>query len=128
MSARSGRTTYEGQSVGVPGTLVVCCLRAADHLGTVKSIFLIVDVKSFTATWRAPERHSRCCSDLKSLVPAGTDKVSDAGIGEQARRFGQDTAVKIGVQLNSSEENPEEGERFVSATIDGIVRVFLISK
>jgi pyrimidine and pyridine-specific 5'-nucleotidase len=43
-------------------------------------------------------------------------------------RFGQQTTVNIGVQLISSEGNPEEGERVVSVTIDGIVRVFSISK
>jgi hypothetical protein len=43
-------------------------------------------------------------------------------------RFGQQTTVNIGVQLISSEGNPEEGERVVSVTIDGIVRVFSISE
>lgn len=43
-------------------------------------------------------------------------------------RFGQQTTVNIGVQLISSEGNPEEGERVVSVTIDGIVRVFSMSE
>lgn len=45
-------------------------------------------------------------------------------------RFGQQTTVNIGVQLISAGGGAggEEGERVVSVTIDGIVRVFSISK
>ena len=42
-------------------------------------------------------------------------------------RFGQQTTVNIGVQLISG-GSLEEGERVVSVTIDGIVRVFSIRK
>lgn len=42
-------------------------------------------------------------------------------------RFGQQTTVNIGVQLVGS-PSAEEGERVVSVTIDGIVRVFSISE
>jgi pyrimidine and pyridine-specific 5'-nucleotidase len=41
-------------------------------------------------------------------------------------RFGQQTTVNIGVQIVSGGER--EGERVVSVTIDGIVRVFSISE
>jgi pyrimidine and pyridine-specific 5'-nucleotidase len=67
----------------------------------------------------------------KNLVSAGADKALvcwDWRAGTKIVRFGQQTTVNIGVQLISSEGNPEEGERVVSVTIDGIVRVFSISK
>ena len=41
-------------------------------------------------------------------------------------RFGQQTTINIGVQLVGQGEG--EGERVVSVTIDGIVRVFSISE
>ena len=41
-------------------------------------------------------------------------------------RFGQQTTVNIGVQIIGGQN--EEGERVVSVTIDGMVRVFSISK
>jgi pyrimidine and pyridine-specific 5'-nucleotidase len=41
-------------------------------------------------------------------------------------RFGQQTTVNIGVQIVGSGAT-DEGERVVSVTIDGIVRVFSIS-
>ena len=40
-------------------------------------------------------------------------------------RFGQQTTINIGVQIVGG---GGEGERVVSVTIDGIVRVFSISK
>ena len=67
----------------------------------------------------------------KNLVSAGADKALvcwDWRAGTKIVRFGQQTTVNIGVQLISSEGNPEEGERLVSVTIDGIVRVFSISE
>ena len=42
------------------------------------------------------------------------------------RRFGQQTTINIGVQIIAG-SGPEEGERVVGVTIDGIVRVFSIS-
>lgn len=42
-------------------------------------------------------------------------------------RFGQQTTVNIGVQIVGSSGATDEGERVVSVTIDGIVRVFSIS-
>lgn len=67
----------------------------------------------------------------KNLVSAGADKALvcwDWRAGTKIVRFGQQTTVNIGVQLISSQGNPEEGERVVSVTIDGIVRVFSISE
>ena len=67
----------------------------------------------------------------RNLVSAGADKALvcwDWRAGTKIVRFGQQTTVNIGVQLISSEGNPEEGERVVSVTIDGIVRVFSISE
>lgn len=45
-------------------------------------------------------------------------------------RFGQQTTVNIGVQIigSGSARGEDEGERVVSVTIDGIVRVFSISE
>lgn len=42
-------------------------------------------------------------------------------------RFGQQTTVNIGVQIIAG-ASEVEGERVVSVTIDGIVRVFSISE
>ena len=66
----------------------------------------------------------------KNLVSAGADKALvcwDWRAGTKVVRFGQQTTVNIGVQLISG-ASPEEGERVVSVTIDGIVRVFSIRK
>jgi pyrimidine and pyridine-specific 5'-nucleotidase len=63
----------------------------------------------------------------KNLVSAGADKALvcwDWRAGTKIVRFGQQTTVNIGVQLISA----EEGERVVSVTIDGIVRVFSIRR
>lgn len=65
----------------------------------------------------------------KNLVSAGADKALvcwDWRAGTKIVRFGQQTTVNIGVQLIASGE--EEGERVVSVTIDGIVRVFSIKR
>lgn len=69
----------------------------------------------------------------KNLVSAGADKALvcwDWRSGTKIVRFGQQTTVNIGVQLISAGGGAggEEGERVVSVTIDGIVRVFSISK
>jgi pyrimidine and pyridine-specific 5'-nucleotidase len=65
----------------------------------------------------------------KSLVSAGADKALvcwDWRTGTKIVRFGQQTTVNIGVQIISGDH--ETGERIVSVTIDGIVRVFSIGK
>ena len=50
--------------------------------------------------------------------------------GTKIVRFGQQTTVNIGVQIIGSggSRGEDEGERVVSVTIDGIVRVFSISE
>ena len=52
--------------------------------------------------------------------------------GTKIVRFGQQTTVNIGVQIiagdGAGRGGDSEGERVVSVTIDGIVRVFSISK
>lgn len=48
--------------------------------------------------------------------------------GTKVVRFGQQTTINIGVQLIASPNSGGEGERVVSVTIDGIVRVFSISE
>lgn len=66
----------------------------------------------------------------KNLVSAGADKALvcwDWRAGTKVVRFGQQTTVNIGVQILGA-ASPEEGERVVSVTIDGIVRVFSISE
>lgn len=66
----------------------------------------------------------------KNLVSAGADKALvcwDWRAGTKIVRFGQQTTVNIGVQIIGSSRE-EEGERVVSVTIDGIVRVFSISE
>lgn len=66
----------------------------------------------------------------KNLVSAGADKALvcwDWRAGTKIVRFGQQTTVNIGVQIIGS-SIAEEGERVVSVTIDGIVRVFSISE
>ncbi|KAA1472736.1 hypothetical protein DENSPDRAFT_778779 [Dentipellis sp. KUC8613] len=66
----------------------------------------------------------------KNLVSAGADKALvcwDWRAGTKIVRFGQQTTVNIGVQLISG-GSAEEGERVVSVTIDGIVRVFSIRR
>lgn len=66
----------------------------------------------------------------KNLVSAGADKALvcwDWRAGTKIVRFGQQTTVNIGVQIIRG-STAEEGERVVSVTIDGIVRVFSISE
>ncbi|KAI0079794.1 hypothetical protein K474DRAFT_1591313 [Panus rudis PR-1116 ss-1] len=63
----------------------------------------------------------------KNLVSAGADKALvcwDWRAGTKIVRFGQQTTVNIGVQIIGGAAG--EGERVVSVTIDGIVRVFSI--
>lgn len=69
------------------------------------------------------------------LVSAGADKALVCWrwrSGEKIVRFGQQTNVNIGVQILSAGSanriGENEGERFASVTIDGIVRVFSISE
>lgn len=65
----------------------------------------------------------------KNLVSAGADKALvcwDWRSGSKIVRFGQQTTVNIGVQIIGAASS-DEGERVVSVTIDGIVRVFSIS-
>lgn len=50
--------------------------------------------------------------------------------GAKIVRFGQQTTINIGVQIIAGDGGGgggEEGERVISVTIDGIVRVFSIS-
>ncbi|KAI0371888.1 hypothetical protein BV20DRAFT_964520 [Pilatotrama ljubarskyi] len=66
----------------------------------------------------------------KNLVSAGADKALvcwDWRAGTKIVRFGQQTTVNIGVQIIGSSRE-EEGERVVSVTIDGMVRVFSIKR
>ena len=65
----------------------------------------------------------------RNLVSAGADKALvcwDWRAGNKIVRFGQQMTINIGVQLVGQDGG--EGERVVSITIDGIVRVFLISE
>lgn len=68
----------------------------------------------------------------KNLVSAGADKALvcwDWRAGTKIVRFGQQTTINIGVQIIAGGGGAgEEGERIVSVTIDGIVRVFSISE
>jgi pyrimidine and pyridine-specific 5'-nucleotidase len=70
----------------------------------------------------------------KHLVSAGADKALvcwDWRTGDKIAKFGQQTNVNIGVQIlrpGSNRGVDEVGERFVSVTIDGIVRVFSIKR
>jgi pyrimidine and pyridine-specific 5'-nucleotidase len=72
----------------------------------------------------------------KNLVSAGADKALvcwDWRAGTKIVRFGQQTTVNIGVQIVAADAGGgtgavEEGERVVSVTIDGIVRVFSIGE
>lgn len=68
----------------------------------------------------------------KNLVSAGADKALvcwDWRAGTKIVRFGQQTTINIGVQIISGDGGgPDDGERVVSVTIDGIVRVFSISE
>ncbi|KAF5390921.1 hypothetical protein D9757_004054 [Collybiopsis confluens] len=66
----------------------------------------------------------------KNLVSAGADKALvcwDWRAGTKIVRFGQQMTVNIGVQLIAG-ATKEEGERVVSVTIDGVVRVFSIQR
>ena len=69
----------------------------------------------------------------RNLVSAGADKALvcwDWRAGTKIVRFGQQTTVNIGVQIigSGSSRGEDEGERVVSVTIDGMVRVFSISE
>ncbi|PPQ95787.1 hypothetical protein CVT26_015887 [Gymnopilus dilepis] len=70
----------------------------------------------------------------KNLVSAGADKALvcwDWRAGTKIVRFGQQTTINIGVQLIAGDGGSgtgDEGERVVSVTIDGIVRVFSIKR
>ncbi|KAF9479123.1 hypothetical protein BDN70DRAFT_879098 [Pholiota conissans] len=70
----------------------------------------------------------------KNLVSAGADKALvcwDWRAGTKIVRFGQQTTINIGVQLiagDGGSGSADEGERVVSVTIDGIVRVFSIKR
>ena len=70
----------------------------------------------------------------KHLVSAGADKALvcwDWRTGEKMVKFGQQTNLNIGVQILKPSSNrgaDDIGERFVSVTIDGIVRVFSIKR
>ncbi|KAH9476093.1 F-box/WD repeat-containing protein 7 [Psilocybe cubensis] len=70
----------------------------------------------------------------KNLVSAGADKALvcwDWRAGTKIVRFGQQTTINIGVQLIAGDPGNganDEGERVVSVTIDGIVRVFSIKR
>lgn len=66
----------------------------------------------------------------KTLVSAGADKALvcwDWRAGTKIVRFGQQTTVNVGVQLVGG-SGKGDGERVVSVTIDGIVRVFAIGE
>ncbi|KAL0575434.1 hypothetical protein V5O48_006550 [Marasmius crinis-equi] len=66
----------------------------------------------------------------KNLVSAGADKALvcwDWRAGQKIVRFGQQTTINIGVQIIAGTTR-EEGERVVSVTIDGVVRVFSIER
>ncbi|KAJ7220704.1 hypothetical protein GGX14DRAFT_354586 [Mycena pura] len=66
----------------------------------------------------------------KNLVSAGADKALvcwDWRAGSKIVRFGQQTTVNVGVQLVQGTDL-SEGERIVSVTIDGVVRVFSIKR
>ncbi|KAF8201357.1 hypothetical protein K438DRAFT_1671594 [Mycena galopus ATCC 62051] len=66
----------------------------------------------------------------KNLVSAGADKALvcwDWRAGSKIVRFGQQTTVNVGVQIVQGAD-PSEGERVVSVTIDGVVRVFSIQR
>ncbi|KAF8347588.1 hypothetical protein F5887DRAFT_956525 [Amanita rubescens] len=68
----------------------------------------------------------------RNLVSAGADKALvcwDWRAGTKIVRFGQQTTINIGVQIIAGGSGKgEEGERVVSVTIDGIVRVFSIKR
>ena len=71
----------------------------------------------------------------RNLVSAGADKALvcwDWRAGSKIVRFGQQTTINIGVQIvgggRGGQGGEGEGERVVSVTIDGIVRVFSISE
>lgn len=67
------------------------------------------------------QNHSFICDQ-------GADKALvcwDWRAGSKIVRFGQQTTINIGVQIIAG-STPQEGERVVSVTIDGVVRVFSI--
>ncbi|KAJ7767989.1 hypothetical protein DFH07DRAFT_915571 [Mycena maculata] len=66
----------------------------------------------------------------KNLVSAGADKALvcwDWRAGSKIVRFGQQTTINVGVQIVQGTDR-SEGERVVSVTIDGVVRVFSIQR
>ncbi|KAJ6551173.1 hypothetical protein B0H19DRAFT_1156769 [Mycena capillaripes] len=66
----------------------------------------------------------------KNLVSAGADKALvcwDWRAGSKIVRFGQQTTINVGVQIVQGSDR-SEGERVVSVTIDGVVRVFSIQR
>ncbi|KAK0208905.1 hypothetical protein DFS33DRAFT_483235 [Desarmillaria ectypa] len=66
----------------------------------------------------------------RNLVSAGADKALvcwDWRAGTKIVRFGQQTTINIGVQIIAGSTS-NEGERVVSVTIDGVVRVFSIQR
>ncbi|KAK0199028.1 hypothetical protein F5146DRAFT_1021851 [Armillaria mellea] len=66
----------------------------------------------------------------RNLVSAGADKALvcwDWRAGTKIVRFGQQTTINIGVQIIPGSMS-NEGERVVSVTIDGVVRVFSIQR
>ncbi|KAJ7472414.1 hypothetical protein B0H11DRAFT_1729563, partial [Mycena galericulata] len=66
----------------------------------------------------------------KNLVSAGADKALvcwDWRAGSKIVRFGQQTTINVGVQIVQGTDRTE-GERVVSVTIDGVVRVFSIQR
>ena len=69
----------------------------------------------------------------RNLVSAGADKALvcwDWRAGTKIVRFGQQTTVNVGVQIVAAGATDPAacGERVVSVTIDGIVRVFSIGE
>jgi pyrimidine and pyridine-specific 5'-nucleotidase len=68
----------------------------------------------------------------RNLVSAGADKALvcwDWRAGTKIVRFGQQTTVNVGVQIvAAAADGAAGGERVVSVTIDGIVRVFSIGE
>ncbi|KAK0481539.1 hypothetical protein IW261DRAFT_1334733 [Armillaria novae-zelandiae] len=66
----------------------------------------------------------------RNLVSAGADKALvcwDWRAGAKIVRFGQQTTINIGVQIIPGSAS-NDGERVVSVTIDGVVRVFSIQR
>ncbi|KAF7369222.1 WD-REPEATS-REGION domain-containing protein [Mycena venus] len=78
-----------------------------------------------TSTVSAPSQSARRTSSAR-----GADKALvcwDWRAGSKIVRFGQQTTVNVGVQIVQGSDH-SEGERVVSVTIDGVVRVFSIQR